>query len=310
MSEFQNFIVYEIEETGDSKKLEFPQEHIEDYLHPEKAFLIVRGDLKRIYFWKGNSANVRKRFIGSRIAGELQKKLKGDGFPHCKIVAVDQGDELEEFLNVFGLKSMEVTEILEDLHYIRDIERKKIEEAKLFERQEDIVKGSKLDEIKNLLDKDERILWIKNSTLELKKNWLKLLLKDKKLKERLKNLDKAKDIEIKNYEIRYLITNKRVFLNSFLNRLYDFSSIPENIFNLNGDIAILDLRGIRSFEIEESNESYDIWFNAELIKGGYDVLLFDNLSTEEFDNFMDIITTIKQFRVEIPKNLKLKYIRK
>lgn len=310
MSELQKFIVYEIEESGDRKKLEFQQEYLGDYFHSDKAFIIVRTDLKRIYLWKGVRANVRKRFIGSKTATKVQSELKYQGLPYCKVVAVDQGDEQEEFLNAFGLESMEMTERLSDMRYLRDRERKKLEEEKLFAEREDILKISKLDEIKNLLDADDKILWIKSLTIELKENWMKTLSKNKKYKGRFKNIDAAKEIELKKYEIRYVITEKKIISYSILNKVYDFSKIPEIIFQLKGEIAILNLKGLRSFEIEESNRNYDVWFNAEPIKEGEGIFLFDSLSNEEYENLIDALTIIKSFRAEIPKNLKLKYIRK
>ncbi|MHA2120277.1 MAG: hypothetical protein ACW990_03630, partial [Promethearchaeota archaeon] len=70
---------------------------------------------------------VRKRFISSRVAQELQQELRLDSRYHrCKIVSVDAGDEPVEFLNAFQLESMEVTERLEDLRYIRNIEREQM----------------------------------------------------------------------------------------------------------------------------------------------------------------------------------------
>ncbi len=310
MSELHKFIVYEIEESGDRKKLEFQQEYLRDYFHPDKAFIIVRTDLKRIYLWKGVRANVRKRFIGSKTAAKVQSELKYQGLPYCKVVAVDQGDEHEEFLNAFGLESMEVTERLPDMQYLRDSERKKLEEEKLFAKREDILKISKLDEIKNLLDADDRILWIKSLNIELNQNWMKTLAKNEKYKGRFKNIDVAKELELKNYEIRYVITEKKIISYSILNKVYDFSKIPKNIFQLKGEIAILNLKGLRSFEVEKSKGNYDVWFNAEPIKEGKGIFLFHSLSNEEYEKLIDALMIVKSFRAKIPQNLKLKYIRK
>ncbi|MFX0187201.1 MAG: hypothetical protein ACFE8A_05640 [Candidatus Hodarchaeota archaeon] len=310
MSELHKFIVYEIEESGDRKKLEFQQEYLGDYFHPDKAFIIVRTDLKRIYLWKGVRANVRKRFIGSKTATKVQSELKYQGLPYCKVVPVDQGDEQEEFLNAFGLESIEMTERLSDMRYLRNREREKLEEEKLFAEPEDIIKISKLDEIKNLLDAEDKILWIKSLNIELKKDWIKTLSKNKKYKGRFKNIDAEKEIELKNYEIRYVITEKKIISYSILNKVYDFSKIPKNIFQLKGEIAILNLKGLKSFEIEESNGNYDIWFNTEPFKEGEGILLFDSLSYEEYEKLIDALTIIKSFRAEIPQNHKLKYIRK
>ncbi|MFX1435565.1 MAG: hypothetical protein ACFFB1_17490, partial [Promethearchaeota archaeon] len=78
----------------------------------------------------------RKRFISSKVAQELQKELMHDPRYHrCKIVSIDQGDELQEFLNAFRLESMIVEERLPDMHYIRNFEREKLKEAERFAKE-------------------------------------------------------------------------------------------------------------------------------------------------------------------------------
>ena len=307
MSQFQ---VYEIEESGERKKHDFQLEYLGDYLQPDKAFIIARTDLNRIYFWKGALTSVRKRFVGSQAATGLQTELREQGAPYCKVVAIDQGEEQEEFLNSFNLESMEITEKLEDMRYLRENERKKLEDEQLFARREDIELLSKLDEIKHHFDEEEKIYWTKAWTLELQENWVKIISKNKRYKGLFKNLKAAKEIELKKYEIRFVITNKKIISLNILNRLFDFSKIPENIFKLEGDIALLDVRGLLSFEIEEVGGIYNIWFNSEPNSEGYHVLLFNDLSLEEFEKFIDVFTIVLSFRVEIPKNVKIKYIHK
>jgi hypothetical protein len=51
--------------------------------------------------------------------------MKDARYHRCKIVSVDAGDEPTEFLNAFRLESMEVTETLEDMRYVRNIERER-----------------------------------------------------------------------------------------------------------------------------------------------------------------------------------------
>jgi len=247
MSQFQTFLVYEIEESGDRKKLNFQIEYLGDYLQPDKAFIIVRTDLNRIYFWKGALTSVRKRFVGSQAANEVQTEIREQGAPYCKVVGIDQGEEQQEFLNSFNLESMEITEKLEDMRYLRENERKKLEEEQLFAKRDDIELLSKLDEIKHHFDEDEKIYWIKSWTLELQENWVKIISKNKRYKGLFKNLKAAKGIELKKYEIRFVITNKKIISLNILNRLFDFSKIPDNIFRLEGDIALLDVRGLISF---------------------------------------------------------------
>ncbi len=131
MSEaYDEFIVFDLENTGERRKLKISQEELQDHLNPAQVLIIVREDLRRIYIWKGSKSPVRKRFISSKVAQELQKELMHDPRYHrCKIVSIDQGDELQEFLNAFRLESMVVEERLPDMHYIRNYEREKLKEA-------------------------------------------------------------------------------------------------------------------------------------------------------------------------------------
>ncbi|MHA1104831.1 MAG: hypothetical protein ACTSPN_03820 [Promethearchaeota archaeon] len=127
---YEEFMVYELEDSGDRNKLDLKQEELQNSLNAEAVIIIVREDLRRIFIWKGAKSPVRKRFISSRVAQQLQKELIEDSRYHrCKIVSIDQGDELQEFLNAFRLESMEVTERLPDMHYIRNVERERMEEA-------------------------------------------------------------------------------------------------------------------------------------------------------------------------------------
>ncbi|MHA2393655.1 MAG: hypothetical protein ACXAEX_17090, partial [Promethearchaeota archaeon] len=87
---------------------------------------------------------VRKRFISSRVAQELQEELRADSRYHrCKIVSVDAGDEPTEFLQAFQLESMEVTERLADMRYVRNIERDKgmVSKSTIIARDQKEAKG-------------------------------------------------------------------------------------------------------------------------------------------------------------------------
>ena len=124
---YEEFIVYDLENSGERKKLDVKPEELQNYLSPEQVLIIIREDLRRIFIWKGSKSPVRKRFISSRVAQELQRDLIQDSRYHrCKIISIDQGDELQEFLNAFRLESMEVTEKLPDMRYIRNVERDRL----------------------------------------------------------------------------------------------------------------------------------------------------------------------------------------
>ncbi|MFX0003608.1 MAG: hypothetical protein ACFE9C_14925 [Candidatus Hodarchaeota archaeon] len=126
MTEIETFMVYELDDSGEKIKLDINEDQLQESLHPEQVLVIIREDLRRIFIWKGPKSPVRKRFISSRVASAIQEELMKDARYHrCKIVSVDAGDEPSEFLNAFRLESMEVTERLEDMRYIRNIERER-----------------------------------------------------------------------------------------------------------------------------------------------------------------------------------------
>ena len=133
MSEaYQYFMIYDLEDSGERVRLnvteeEFKIENGRNFLHPDQVLVIVKEDIRRIYIWKGAKSSVRKRFISSRVAGQLQEELvKNAAFHRCKIVSVDQGDEVEEFLSTFRFDSMPVEEKLADMRYIRNVDREKM----------------------------------------------------------------------------------------------------------------------------------------------------------------------------------------
>jgi len=141
---YEEFIVYDLQNTGDHTRLNIKPEMLQNHLNPEQVLIIIREDLRRIYIWKGSKSPVRKRFISSRVAQDLQRDLIKDSRYHrCKIVSIDQGDELQEFLNAFRLETMEVTERLPDMRYTRNIERDRLLELERLakEKKEEKVKS-------------------------------------------------------------------------------------------------------------------------------------------------------------------------
>jgi len=118
--ELDDFLVFELEESGERKQVEdITPQTLQSILHSKQVLVILRWDLRRIFIWKGSASPVNKRFISVRIATDLREELKGG----AKIVSVDQGDEVEEFLDAFKLESMPVTEVLDDMRYIRNSEK-------------------------------------------------------------------------------------------------------------------------------------------------------------------------------------------
>jgi len=142
-------MVYELDDGGERIRLDITDEsQIETLLHPDQVLVIVKEELRRIFIWKGSTSPVRKRFISSRVAQALQEELvKVAAFHRCKIISVDQGSEPVEFLNTFKLESMEVTETLADMLYVRNIDKQKMEDEGIIpEKAPKIIKVEKKKE--------------------------------------------------------------------------------------------------------------------------------------------------------------------
>ena len=109
---YQKFMIFMLHDSGekdqiDITKTEFLEDNGKNVLFPRQVVLIIDEELRRIYIWKGAQSSVRKKFIASRVASELQKELTNlANFHRCKVVSVDQGDEPDEFLHSFGFSSL------------------------------------------------------------------------------------------------------------------------------------------------------------------------------------------------------------
>lgn len=133
MSELRTFFAFELEGTGEYKELVFPKKELVNYLNPEQVLVLIREDIRRIFIWKGAKSPVKKRFISSNVAQEIQGEfMKDSSFHHCKIVSIDQGVETQEFLNAFNMKSMKLEEKLPDMKYIRNSEKPQFKKTKVF----------------------------------------------------------------------------------------------------------------------------------------------------------------------------------
>lgn len=125
-----DFQVYELLDTGERNPLAVQLDKINEILNVENVLLLVRLDLRRLFIWKGPKSPVRKRFISSREGSKLQEEMAKFGM-HLKIISVDAGEEPAEFLQAFNIDSMQIGEHdrMEDLRYIRNDERRMMEEA-------------------------------------------------------------------------------------------------------------------------------------------------------------------------------------
>ena len=120
MSEiYGSFMIFGLESTGEKVKLDISEDTFrlnngQNVLDPNQVLIIVKEGLRRIYIWKGVNSHVRKKFIASRIAAELQNDLVvSSHFHRCKIISVDQGDEPNDFLRAFGFTTVELPELLD-----------------------------------------------------------------------------------------------------------------------------------------------------------------------------------------------------
>ncbi len=106
---FDSFMLFEVDDSGKRKRLNITEDQFREnnginVLDSTKVLIIVKEDLRRIYIWNGITSPVRKKFIASRVATELQQELIFYAkFHRCKIVSVNQGDEPQEFLDAFEL---------------------------------------------------------------------------------------------------------------------------------------------------------------------------------------------------------------
>jgi len=119
MSEtYKNFMIFGLESTGEKVRLDISEDTFlsnngQDVLDSNQVLIIVKEGIRRIFIWKGVNSHVRKKFIASRVAAQLQNDLVVDGhFHRCKIISVDQGDEPIEFMRTFNFDSIETPEFL------------------------------------------------------------------------------------------------------------------------------------------------------------------------------------------------------
>ena len=141
---YTDFMIFEVRDNGERGRLNitedaFHQNNGSCILHSSQVAIIVKEELRRIYIWKGISSSVRKKFIASRVASEIQRELMNSAsFHRCKIVSIDQTDEPNEFLDTFGFQKMSntaeiygVQNTLETNKFDVQIEPKQVESEEL-----------------------------------------------------------------------------------------------------------------------------------------------------------------------------------
>ncbi|TXT63294.1 MAG: hypothetical protein BAJALOKI1v1_750007 [Promethearchaeota archaeon] len=305
----EEFICYEIETNEQKNKLEIKPEELEYYLHPEKILLIVREDVRRIYLWTGALTNAKKRFIGARIATSLQAELINEGYHRCNIKTIDQGSEEKEFLNLFGLKSMEVEESPQDKFYILNSKKEDVKISKILEKEHELPESTEMREIEQKLQKDEKMLWIKNATTMLSKDWMKMLEKNPKFSKRITEILTNRELHDREYTNKWIITTHSIISYGKMNEILDFSELPNQYFQLEDNISVLDALGIKSIDVTKQNGYFNLMFNCEPEDEG--VFYFEQLTLGEYQTCVDIFTKVFTFMAQIPEKVGLlTYIKK
>ena len=84
----EQFEYYEVQEDGIMTPLNSFEKK------SDKVYVVVENDARMIFLWKGLSAGVRLKFIGSRAMGDKRKER---GY-HYKTQTMDEDDETNDFI--------------------------------------------------------------------------------------------------------------------------------------------------------------------------------------------------------------------
>jgi hypothetical protein len=238
---YNDFMVYELEDTGERRRLnisesEFREENGNGILHPEQVAIIVKEELRRIFIWKGVQSPVRKKFIASRVASDLQNELyKFANFHRCKVVSVDQGEEPQEFLNAFGFKRDELLKkvktapphVVSNNNYTNSIINQKVSKIK---EPDKILQPKQIVKSKTSFKKS-----LSYNELKSEKYLRKTL--DKVLEEKLPDGFKRKNILVGNNILYGIVTKKiSVFGEDIEEKDWEpVANLPDDIFVLEGN---------------------------------------------------------------------------
>ncbi len=251
---YTGFMIFEVKDNGEHFKLEINEDQFshnngEIVLHPLQVVVIVKEELRRIFIWKGVSSSVRKKFIASRVASEIQRELMNStAFHRCKIVSVDQGDEPEEFLDTFGFQSINFEPEDPKFPFVTEIEQKSMNLIDHIELKPENVENPKRKRFKE----------------EIKQPSYERLKKDQHLKRILKNVLKVnvpenfkrKNILIGNNKLYGMVTRKtEIFSEVVKGKEWEsISNISKEVFELEGKLRIhfnVGLGEIEAIEIME-----------------------------------------------------------
>ncbi|MHA1607047.1 MAG: hypothetical protein ACTSWP_05845 [Candidatus Freyarchaeota archaeon] len=93
-----SIVVYDVQPNGELTELPGLSK---DLLTNDRVLIVVAERQKKIYLWKGKNSSVRKKFVGARKASAL----RGEWGLVFKVIAMDEGDEDEEFLSLIGMEA-------------------------------------------------------------------------------------------------------------------------------------------------------------------------------------------------------------
>jgi hypothetical protein len=255
---YEEFIVYDLENDGERIKLDIKPEELQDYLNPEQVLIIIREDLRRIFIWKGSKSPVRKRFISSRVAQDLQRDLIQDARYHrCKIISIDQGDELQEFLNAFRLESMEVTERLPDMRYIRNVERDRLQELERRAKEKKTDSAEDYDDYSPGLEADDVVISTFAIGTPITKGKKKIGIVEslpaediEKIKEKILQISVPEDLDRQNLILGH--------------KLYGAVSKVTDVFGENvKDVIWEEVKKLPKGVMELNNNVFRVYFNEQ-----------------------------------------------
>ena len=254
---YTDFMIFEVKNSGEENILNitedtFKKNNGNTILHPLQVVVIIKEALRRIYIWKGISSSVRKKFIASRVASDLQRRLiASSNFHRCKIISVDQGDEPEDFLSAFGFNNLP---FVVNSNIPNDLEIKN--NSSNFEWK-DRYEENKIENVRDLSKKPE----IYPSYQDLKKNQSSRNILERVLKEKIPENFKRTSILIGNNVLYGQITKKaEIFDKSVEVKEWELiSNLPKQIIELDGQKLriYLDLnhKEIEAIEILEKDLS-------------------------------------------------------
>ncbi|MFX0028246.1 MAG: hypothetical protein ACFE8B_03485 [Candidatus Hermodarchaeota archaeon] len=303
---YSDFIIFEVKDNGEKKRLNitediFRQNNGSKVLHPLQVAIIIKEELRRIYIWKGISSSVRKKFIASRVASELQRKLTdSSNFHRCKIIAIDQGDEPEEFLNAFGFKEKSIPG---DSEISYSLNEDSIPPKFDFQGENKQVNAKSLKKLNN-----NSIEF--HSYKQIKKVQKSRSILDKVLKEEIPVNFKRGYILVGNNVLYSQITKKaEIFNESMEVKEWDLvSNLPKQIFELEGqklriylnqeatEIEAIEILEKIQLSVNNKEKRRDVDFNIWTVKQLKQYCHENNIKIISSYRKADIVRVIREFK--------------